>query len=580
MSENNQELTPLQQGICSAINNHNLDMLEVLISRLNSVNDPIFEDYPALTMASNECFYEGMELLIQKGANVNHQNEAMKRAPLHYAAAKGDVRATEILVKNGADTNVMDNMGYTPLFLSVDAQSYDTTEFLLKNKANPNYKHPISEEPILHTAIYRHNLKIIQLLTYYGADVHCQDRMDRTALEAATYTDYWPAVSLLVDGYNADVDKRGYHGGTALLYAVGNNNLKSIEIIMRKNPDIHIEDGYGTSPVNLALGKEYFDALKKMLDMKKEFTDEEDKNLEKYLIVAARHNHPHVINIIAPYCKNIDFKDADGKTAIHHAASMGNFEAFEALVSHNAKLDELDNQNRTPLMDAVKKTFYDFVNDIDAEFYQERILKRSPKKESIKSENKELYDLAEKQLEGADKIALYLLRQGKAKIDIYDNEGKTPLQYAVEGVRERPAYDMHLSRAPLHLIDFDTAKNALKLNSPKIMDILIERGFNPNETDIGQNNSLMYALRNASADMIRLLIDAGANIYQQNNSGDSPDKLIERDERYKEVAKIIKDRQHKEPAVSNFKKTRFRTRINRSDIISKLMKKRNEHQNE
>ncbi len=55
-----------------------------------------------------------IRLLLAKGADVNVKDNAGE-TPLHSAAMNGSVDVTTLLLANGADVNAKDNQGRTPL---------------------------------------------------------------------------------------------------------------------------------------------------------------------------------------------------------------------------------------------------------------------------------------------------------------------------------------------------------------------------------------------------------------------------------------------------------------------------------
>jgi len=61
-----------------------------------------------------------VELLVQHGANVNHQNRDTGRTPLHHAASCGYRDIAMFLIENGADVNAIDHEGRTPLDLTLE----------------------------------------------------------------------------------------------------------------------------------------------------------------------------------------------------------------------------------------------------------------------------------------------------------------------------------------------------------------------------------------------------------------------------------------------------------------------------
>ncbi|MEM9686362.1 MAG: ankyrin repeat domain-containing protein, partial [Bacteroidota bacterium] len=78
----------------------------------------------ALITASEQGTLEKMQLLINKGAAINHQDNYGKTA-LMLACSKELYKKVEILLKNGADPNIQDKYGKTALIYLMDDKFYD-----------------------------------------------------------------------------------------------------------------------------------------------------------------------------------------------------------------------------------------------------------------------------------------------------------------------------------------------------------------------------------------------------------------------------------------------------------------------
>lgn len=72
-----------------------------------------------------------MELLLQRGANVNCQ-DGNGRTALSYACEKGCLDAVKILVRNNADPEIVDTWGNTALMYGAVAGHYPVVEFLVR----------------------------------------------------------------------------------------------------------------------------------------------------------------------------------------------------------------------------------------------------------------------------------------------------------------------------------------------------------------------------------------------------------------------------------------------------------------
>ncbi len=111
---------------------------------------------------------EVADLLIQKGANINFENAHGKTA-LHMAVQKYDYTMVELLLKNKADLDKIDNKGNTPVLLALYAcntennpkiklQIKKVIELLITNNANLNIKNNLNRSPF--------DFEIIRQLTH------------------------------------------------------------------------------------------------------------------------------------------------------------------------------------------------------------------------------------------------------------------------------------------------------------------------------------------------------------------------------------------------------------------------------
>jgi ankyrin repeat protein len=81
-----------------------------------------------------------LELLIAKGAEVNHQDDHGATA-LMYAARNGDTQAVNALLRNGASVNIADNEGETALMKAAASScTEETVRALLSAGADLNAK--------------------------------------------------------------------------------------------------------------------------------------------------------------------------------------------------------------------------------------------------------------------------------------------------------------------------------------------------------------------------------------------------------------------------------------------------------
>lgn len=96
-------------------------------SPITSVHDLGSMGETLLNLAVNSQSKKDVILLIENGANVNQQGE-LNFTPIQNACLHGNLDIIEILLKNGAKTNIKNEFGY-------DAKHYATEEYHDKKKS-------------------------------------------------------------------------------------------------------------------------------------------------------------------------------------------------------------------------------------------------------------------------------------------------------------------------------------------------------------------------------------------------------------------------------------------------------------
>lgn len=137
------------------------------------------------------------EEMIRNGFNAN--KELMTPGfeswtPLHVAAHHANPKFIEFLIRNGADVNAEDDMGYTPLWEVTETNNSSTSELsesikaLAKAGADVNKPHPNSKETILNRYVKASKIfstfneateyvvDIIKTLLDAGADINVKDK--------------------------------------------------------------------------------------------------------------------------------------------------------------------------------------------------------------------------------------------------------------------------------------------------------------------------------------------------------------------------------------------------------------------
>lgn len=172
------------------------------------------------------------ETLLKNGADVGVRNTIMERTSLHWAADKGFLGCVKLLVKKGADVNMVNYLHVTPLHLAISKGRIKIVEFLLESGANIEAV-TNDEWNCLHYACRANQTEIVKLLLEKGANKsHILNGIDNhgcTPLQIAGHSDV-NIVELLLQQPRIEVAIRDADGDTPLSQAAWDENH---EVILR-----------------------------------------------------------------------------------------------------------------------------------------------------------------------------------------------------------------------------------------------------------------------------------------------------------------------------------------------------------
>ncbi|KAF2136584.1 uncharacterized protein K452DRAFT_237272, partial [Aplosporella prunicola CBS 121167] len=113
------------------------------------------------------------------------QRDGATSSPLHYASRQGWVQATQLLIRQGADIECMDEDGYTPLFAAVSANNLDIAKILHQSGATCEVK-DLRGWSVIHMAAELNSLELLSYFLQHGLEVNARTYYDSTPLQLAS----------------------------------------------------------------------------------------------------------------------------------------------------------------------------------------------------------------------------------------------------------------------------------------------------------------------------------------------------------------------------------------------------------
>lgn len=163
-------------------------------------------------MAARADDVDGVRRALDAGWDVNAQDEA-GFTPLHGAAAFGSAAAAELLIERGASFAATGYSG-SPLHQAAAADQADMVWLLIRHGADPNVRDPAGRTP-LDWALTNFRYRSAEALLQAGADPDAPDAQGTTPLHRVARAPDFGQSAVLLLRYGADPSIRNAQGQSA-----------------------------------------------------------------------------------------------------------------------------------------------------------------------------------------------------------------------------------------------------------------------------------------------------------------------------------------------------------------------------
>lgn len=141
--------------------------------------------YKFLEAVEKKDIAEVEKLLGKPGSTlINSRDITNGRTALHIATQRRDVIWLTFLANKGANPNIADNRGVTPLMLASQLGFYEGVQTLITAGARVDEPNEAGETPLI-SAVHRRDIQMMRVLLQAGANPDRSDNAGRTAREYA-----------------------------------------------------------------------------------------------------------------------------------------------------------------------------------------------------------------------------------------------------------------------------------------------------------------------------------------------------------------------------------------------------------
>jgi ankyrin repeat protein len=284
-----------------------------------------------------------LKALLDQKASANLA-DARGITPLMYAAEVGSLDAMRILIDRGADVNAQNDIGSTALMWSVSDPA--KVRLLLDHGAQVNLLAKSGRSALIIAAFTNPSAEVVRLLLAKGAKVDIMDKRHVTPMNAATFGNDTAAVRLLLDA-GADIDTPDtFIGLTPLMNAAGNRNLDAVKLIMAKGAQVNavskteglpkiqtgtVEFG-GWTPLLMAAAFGPPESVKVLLDARARIDAQDYRGYTPLMLAVGTDRYDQrIVNMLVADGADQRLKNHAGETALDWAYKLGDPEVVRTL---------------------------------------------------------------------------------------------------------------------------------------------------------------------------------------------------------------------------------------------------------
>ncbi|XP_066998891.2 uncharacterized protein [Anabrus simplex] len=410
---------------------------------------------------------------ISSGFEVNWPVFEGHETILHVAARYGNEKCVKILKKYGADINVKNLKGSTPLHGAVDGENAAIVLYLLKCGANPSASDSNGITP-LHKAVKNRSLKVLKLLLKYGALTTAIDNLGDTPLHKVAILGNPDAVKPLIC-YGSPISALNKDGNTALHEAVLSGRTETVKMFLKNRIPVDILGSREHTPLHKAASYGTPEISKVLLDHGASVMCRNVyKNTPLYL--AVKWYQRRIVIMLLDKGADIDTVNEHGNTALHKTVRQQNVSLMKLLLDRGASVNVRNDFGNSPLHIAV------FWKNI---------------------------------------AAVKLLLPARAEVNSVNGDGDTPLHLAVRWQRTMfqdsilGTWYRDESRYR-HGPDPDVWRQSLLLHD------LLSYGASTSSKNKSGNTPLHEAAKWQHEDTVATLLRIGASVNDKNNCGSTP----------------------------------------------------------
>ncbi|XP_065668333.1 serine/threonine-protein phosphatase 6 regulatory ankyrin repeat subunit C isoform X7 [Hydra vulgaris] len=463
------------------------------------------DNYTPLHIAVRFGKYDVAQILIGAGANVNALGGPKNESSLHFAAklTRYSEKLTELLSRSGANIDIINSDGDTPLHAAVRARNYPVIKILLEEGASVVIKNSAGETPI-HLSILSMSVSGLLVLI---------DEMKRFMAE---------------DDFRLYINSKNKHGETALHYCARippkNENQAIYNDLIKLLLDNNAESNIPTletneTPIHYCCQNGNADILRMIFASLSVKESSKAANLTNNvgwsaLLVACYYGHPSIVRILLENEARVDYFDENGKAALHLACEHGHILCVEMLMEKKAFVDAKTKIGETPVSLAAANGHSQLVEMLVKKYHASYNIQSLTKRSALHmaSENGHLHSCRTLIQLGADPMMIDMNQAAPIHLAAENNHSDIVKMF----LDVRPDLASFINKDGNNCAHIAAAKGSLEVIKSLIK---VNSAMAYSKSKSTMRTPLHLAAIGDHIDVLQLLINQGVSLLEEDNDG-------------------------------------------------------------
>ncbi|HOO32766.1 MAG TPA: ankyrin repeat domain-containing protein [Thermotogota bacterium] len=374
--------------------------------------------------------YEIIRYLVEKGATLDKHPLAFQ-SPLTDTLYAKAINSSLYLIEQGADPNVLNRKGESPLFIVLDKNlDKSLVTALLEQGADPETGNNYGT--LLREAVKNRQLDYAQMLIDAGADIRAVDAEGNTYLHISSSINSPKTLAFLIDK-GLEVNVKNDAGDTPLHIAAENGYVDVVKALIDTGADLFALNNRGYSPmhIHLFVYEQDVEAVEWLLSMGVNANSDQNEEQVAPLHLAANNGDLQMVQLLVAMGADPRIKGYQGYTPLHTAVLRLNSEeqlaVIDYLLSLGVPVDIESDTGTTPLFEAI-------LQESDPEIIAHLIDRGAIINHPDKSGKTIAHHAAEMSWGAEDVLDLFIAYGGD--LSVRDNDERLAEEYADEETKD------------------------------------------------------------------------------------------------------------------------------------------------